>query len=81
VTVATAERSFSKLKLIKNYLRNSMGQDRLSNISILNIERNVTNQVGLEKMISTFADLKTRNKNFLKLKYITSNNIVFILLL
>lgn len=66
VTVATAERSFSKLKLIKNYLRNSMGQDRLSNISILNIERNLTNQVDLEKMISTFADLKTRKKNFLK---------------
>lgn len=43
-----------------------MGQDRLSNISILNIERNVTNQVDLEKMISTFADLKTRKKNFLK---------------
>eukprot|EP00102_Acyrthosiphon_pisum_P010539 XP_008178884.1 PREDICTED: zinc finger MYM-type protein 1-like [Acyrthosiphon pisum] len=53
VTIATAERSFSKLKLIKNYLRNSMGQDRLSNISILNIERNVTNQVDLEKIIST----------------------------
>jgi len=43
-----------------------MGQDRLSNISILNIERNLTNQVDLEKMISTFADLKTRKKNFLK---------------
>ena len=27
VTVATAERSFSKLKLIKNYLRNTMGQE------------------------------------------------------
>ena len=25
VTVATAERSFSKLKIIKNYLRNTMG--------------------------------------------------------
>uniref|UniRef100_A0A3B3RTZ4 HAT C-terminal dimerisation domain-containing protein n=1 Tax=Paramormyrops kingsleyae TaxID=1676925 RepID=A0A3B3RTZ4_9TELE len=30
VTVATAERSFSKLKLIKTYLRSSMGQERLS---------------------------------------------------
>nr|CAI5849508.1 unnamed protein product [Callosobruchus analis] len=29
VTTATAERSFSKLKLIKNYLRSSMGQERL----------------------------------------------------
>lgn len=29
VTVANAERSFSKLKMIKNYLRNSMQQVRL----------------------------------------------------
>ena len=29
-TVASAERSFSKLKLIKNYLRSTMGQDRLN---------------------------------------------------
>jgi hypothetical protein len=27
VTVAASERSFSKLKLIKNYLRSSMGAD------------------------------------------------------
>nr|CAH7738850.1 unnamed protein product [Callosobruchus chinensis] len=38
VTTATAERSFSKLKLIKNYLRTSMGQERLSDISLLSIE-------------------------------------------
>ena len=30
VTVATAERFFSKLKLIKNFLRSSMSQERLS---------------------------------------------------
>ena len=29
VTTASAERSFSKLKLIKTYLRNSLGQERL----------------------------------------------------
>lgn len=29
VTVASAERTFSKLKIIKNYLRNTMEQDRL----------------------------------------------------
>ena len=34
VTVATAERSFSKLKLIKNYLRNTMGQERLSGLHV-----------------------------------------------
>lgn len=29
VTVASAERSFSKLKLIKTFLRASMGQERI----------------------------------------------------
>ncbi|KAK4874583.1 hypothetical protein RN001_013943 [Aquatica leii] len=30
VSVATTERSFSKLKIIKNYLRSTMGQNRLT---------------------------------------------------
>ena len=38
VTVASGERSFSKLKLIKNYLRSTMLQDRLCNLSILSTE-------------------------------------------
>ena len=33
-TVATAERSFSKLKLIKNFLRSSMPQERLSGLAL-----------------------------------------------
>ncbi|XP_046686683.1 zinc finger MYM-type protein 1-like [Homalodisca vitripennis] len=34
VTVAKAERSFSKLKLIKNYLRSSMSQQRLTDLAL-----------------------------------------------
>jgi hypothetical protein len=37
VTVASAERSFSKLKLIKNYLRSKMNQERLSGLAIMSI--------------------------------------------
>jgi len=33
-TVASAERSFSKLKVIKNYLRSTMDQDRLNILAI-----------------------------------------------
>ncbi|KAL4126545.1 hypothetical protein QTP88_010766 [Uroleucon formosanum] len=66
VTVANAERSFSKLKIIKNYLRNSMLQVRLTNISILNIERNRTNELDINKIIYDFANNKARKKNFLK---------------
>jgi len=62
VTVATAERSFSKLKIIKNYLRNSMGQERLNNISLLNIERTRTQELNVNKIIDVFANQKERKK-------------------
>jgi hypothetical protein len=61
VTVASAERSFSKLKLIKNYLRNSISQDRLTNI-----EREKTSELEIDKIINAIANLKSRRKNFLK---------------
>ena len=32
-TVASEERSFSKLKIIKNYFRSTIGQDRLTNLA------------------------------------------------
>jgi hypothetical protein len=35
IIVAFAERSFSKLKLIKSYLRSTMLQDRLNRLAIL----------------------------------------------
>jgi len=35
VTVASAERSFSKTKLIKTYLRTSMAPDRLTVLAVL----------------------------------------------
>ena len=38
VTVASAKRSFSKLKLLKSYLRSTMTQERLNGLSILSIE-------------------------------------------
>ena len=41
VTVASAERSFSKLKLLKSYLRSSMSQEILNDLAILCIEKNM----------------------------------------
>ena len=38
VTVASAERSFSKLKIIKTYLRSTISQDRLDGLALLAIE-------------------------------------------
>jgi hypothetical protein len=38
-TSAADERSFSALKRLKNYLRNSQSQDRLSSMALINIEK------------------------------------------
>jgi len=38
ITSASAERSFSKLKIIKNYLRNTISQKRLTELATIAIE-------------------------------------------
>ncbi|GBN77815.1 hypothetical protein AVEN_123080-1 [Araneus ventricosus] len=46
-SIASCERSFSKLKLILSYLRASMGQKRLCDITLLSIEKAVTKKTEL----------------------------------
>ena len=41
----SAERSFSALRRLKTYLRSTMGQQRVSNITLVNIERAYVNSV------------------------------------
>ncbi len=64
VTLSSAERSFSKLKLIKNYLRSTMLQERLTGISILRIENKIAIKLNLEEVISNFVEMKTRKVDF-----------------
>lgn len=64
VTVATAERTFSKLKIINNYLRNTCGQSRLSKIAILNIKKDRTSELNTDKLIKDFSNLKARKMKF-----------------
>ena len=64
VTVASAERSFSKLKLIKSYLRSTMSQKRLRGLTILSIEKEMLVELECKNLISNFASQKTRKINF-----------------
>lgn len=41
VSTATVERSFSKMKLVKSRLRNQCGQERLSDLLLLAIEKDI----------------------------------------
>ncbi|XP_063806839.1 zinc finger MYM-type protein 1-like [Pseudophryne corroboree] len=60
VSVASGERSFSKLKLIKTYIRSSMMQERLVGLSLLSIEHEIAQKVNLKELVSKFAKLKAR---------------------
>lgn len=57
-TPASCERSLSKLKLIKNYLRTSISQESFSNLAILAIENQIANQISYSKAIDSFAEKK-----------------------
>ena len=63
VTVASAERSFSKLKLIKNFLRSTMTQNRLNDLAILSIESELTRKIDFSDIIDAFALKKARKVN------------------
>lgn len=64
VTVASAERSFSKLKLIKTYLRSTMAQERLNSLAILAIENEEAKKLDFKEILSTFAHAKARRMPF-----------------
>lgn len=64
VTVSAPERSFSKLKLIRNYLRSSMEQMRLKNaLSFISIERNRATKLDTSVVLRNI-ESKARTKNF-----------------
>jgi hypothetical protein len=60
VTNCTAERSFSKMKIIKNRLRTSMTHERLSNLAIMSIENDILRQLDFNEVIDEFASKKVR---------------------
>jgi len=64
VTVATGERSFSKLKIIKNYLRSTMKQERLTNLSIISIEREISKNLDITDIVNEFSIKKSRKVQF-----------------
>ena len=59
-----SERSFSVLKRIKNCLRNRIEQDRLNELSLINIESLELKNLDVDKIIDIFARQKNRRIKF-----------------
>ncbi|XP_035842043.1 zinc finger MYM-type protein 1-like [Helianthus annuus] len=60
VTVASAERSFSKLKLLKTYLRSTMSQERLNGLATISIESEILDTMDYKELIESFASKNAR---------------------
>ena len=62
VSSATAERSFSCLRRLKNWLRNSIGQEQLSSLALINLEcvENSIINLNIDSIIDEFASSSAR---------------------
>ena len=68
VSVASAERSFTVLRLIKSYLKNRTGNERLSSLAVISIHKKIAQQLGMEMIVDEFAKKKTSNNIYRQLQ-------------
>jgi hypothetical protein len=54
VTVAPVKRSFSKLKLLKSYIRSTMTQERFSGLTTIALENDILEEINYKDMIEDF---------------------------
>lgn len=62
VTTCSCERSFSSLKFLKNYLRNSTGDDRLNGLALMYIHPEI--HISEDEVLDSLA-LQSRRLNIL----------------
>jgi len=60
VTNCSGERSFSKMKFIKNRLRTTMSHDRLSHLALMSIEYDIVRELNFNQLVQDFARMKSR---------------------
>jgi hypothetical protein len=59
------QRKLETGKLIKSYVRSTMGENRLSGLALSAIERQFASEVDYNEVIDTFAKMKPRRKRLL----------------
>lgn len=64
VTNCSGERSFSQLKRIKNQLRSSLSQEKLTSLSVMCIESDKLRELSFDKITEDSAGSKARKQMF-----------------
>jgi protein-tyrosine-phosphatase len=60
VTVAKDERTFSKLKIVKNLCRSRTSDERLEELMLMTCEKDITDDIPVHDLATGWASLKTR---------------------
>ncbi|XP_065051305.1 uncharacterized protein LOC135680981 [Rhopilema esculentum] len=63
VSVAKDERTFSKLKIVKNLLRSRMKDERLNDLILLACEKDLTDTIPLDKVLKVWHEKNEKNFN------------------
>jgi hypothetical protein len=66
MTFASAEQSFSKLKLLKSYLRSTMTQQRLTDLATIALENGLLDKIEYEHIIEEFISMNTKRMELFK---------------
>lgn len=67
-TVCIAERSFSQLRRLKNYLRTTMTQVRTNSIALLYVHQELANEINLEEILDEFISRNQQRQTVFALK-------------
>ena len=62
VTSSTAERTFSALRRLKSYMRSTMTQERLNNVMVAHIYKEITDRISLINIAQRFCSANDRRK-------------------
>lgn len=65
ISSATSERSFSALRRIETWLRTTTGQQRLSEMAIIHIEKKAVHNIDIDTVIDRFNSIRKRLNKFL----------------
>jgi hypothetical protein len=62
VAIATVERAFSAMNIVKNRLRNRMGDQWMNDCLVMYIEKDIFKTINNEKIMQRFQGMKTRRE-------------------